>query len=311
MTCAEGDADHTYFVPDGDATIVGPALRDRKLLMRVGAAIGLAAVSLAAIAGLSDQLVVARSVIAANQTATFEAFAAGTAERKAWEASATAERQAAIDAVTATTVARSSTSTAVALATVQAEATVNTVVERRTDYAARIQEIEAAVSAGEWRDAKAKRRGLADELAPALAQGSPLEDAEWLRDLDDRLVAQSNAIATLEQKYLGQRQETAVARNATLATAQREREEAAMRCGDEPQVSLLSGMAHIARDWLEESMHDPRSLKVEGCTPVVFNPTTCWVQVCDFRAKNAFGAMVLERWTFSMAGGEVLVGVKQ
>jgi len=56
---------------------------------------------------------------------------------------------------------------------------------------------------------------------------------------------------------------------------------------------------------IEESAHDPDSIDVSNCTRPVLSKDNCWVSTCDVRGKNAFGALTLQKqtWSYSKALG--------
>jgi hypothetical protein len=68
-------------------------------------------------------------------------------------------------------------------------------------------------------------------------------------------------------------------------------------CGRKPKQSGWSGMVYAAEGYIKEHMHDPDSYEGVGCTdPALTN--RCWVTVCQYRGKNAFGAIVLNQTRF-------------
>lgn len=77
------------------------------------------------------------------------------------------------------------------------------------------------------------------------------------------------------------------------------------KCGEAPVPSWYDGSLTPVRQFLRENANDPDSIKFVGCEPPTLTPT-CWESKCQFRAKNAFGALVLETKTFFMNATTVL-----
>lgn len=78
-------------------------------------------------------------------------------------------------------------------------------------------------------------------------------------------------------------------------------------CGEAaPLVGGFDGELVGAERFVARAAHDPDSVDVENCTPPVLTTDACWISVCDVRAKNAFGALVLNRYRFSVGRAGIL-----
>lgn len=102
-----------------------------------------------------------------------------------------------------------------------------------------------------------------------------------------------------------------VEREQALVRAKAEREQAAAKakeekeaayaaiCGEKPTISSWDGEVIGLERALKETAHDPDSIDVEKCTNPILTTGSCWLVTCNVRGKNAFGAMILQRRTFS------------
>ncbi len=75
--------------------------------------------------------------------------------------------------------------------------------------------------------------------------------------------------------------------------------------GDIPIQSAWDGSYYPVEKYLKRVMHDPDSLKFKGCTKV-FKQETGWMVGCQYRGKNAFGAMILNANWFTIRQGTVI-----
>ena len=73
----------------------------------------------------------------------------------------------------------------------------------------------------------------------------------------------------------------------------------AAACGKKPAIGGWDGELVGLESALQRTAHDPDSIDVENCTDPVLTSRNCWVSTCDVRGRNAFGAKVLQRKTFS------------
>jgi hypothetical protein len=95
---------------------------------------------------------------------------------------------------------------------------------------------------------------------------------------------------------------TAVRAADALAAEQRATE---ARIGPKPVPSVWNGTYGEVRDYLRERAHDPSSVELQECTYAVETPAG-WVVSCTYRAKNLFGALVLDRGRFVVRHGRVV-----
>lgn len=66
--------------------------------------------------------------------------------------------------------------------------------------------------------------------------------------------------------------------------------------GEPPVQSPWDGSYRPVETYLEKTMHNPDSLKMDGCTKV-YHTKSGWLVGCQFRGSNAFGAIVRNaRW---------------
>ena len=68
-------------------------------------------------------------------------------------------------------------------------------------------------------------------------------------------------------------------------------------CGEKTSVRALEYALKII---IKRTAHDPGSISVKNCTSPILSKENCWVTQCDVRGKNAFGAMILNRKTYSI-----------
>lgn len=77
--------------------------------------------------------------------------------------------------------------------------------------------------------------------------------------------------------------------------------------GIRPVRSSLDGSYPEVEAFLRRNMNDPSSLKFVGCTDAKLDqPLDGWITHCEYRGKNAFGALVLNRSSFLIRGGRAL-----
>jgi hypothetical protein len=76
-------------------------------------------------------------------------------------------------------------------------------------------------------------------------------------------------------------------------------------CGDAPKVSSWDGALVGLELKIKETAHDPDSIDVSECTTPVLTKDNCWASTCKVRGKNAFGALILQKqtWSYSKALG--------
>jgi hypothetical protein len=84
----------------------------------------------------------------------------------------------------------------------------------------------------------------------------------------------------------------------------------ATACGPEPQRSPWNEVYTAVESYLEEKANDPDSVDVSRCGQALLTDN-CWVTRCTYRAKNAFGALVLEARDFNIARNNTVIAVSE
>jgi hypothetical protein len=69
-------------------------------------------------------------------------------------------------------------------------------------------------------------------------------------------------------------------------------------CGEKPKNSSWDGAIIGLERFIKANAHDPESVEIDGCTEATMTEEECWVFRCKVRAKNAFGAKILQMKTF-------------
>ncbi|MDP2322535.1 MAG: hypothetical protein Q8N51_00705 [Gammaproteobacteria bacterium] len=96
---------------------------------------------------------------------------------------------------------------------------------------------------------------------------------------------------------------------AAEAEIARQKRESAQRSHAEEAVSGPRPGEHDAlgavESYLRRTANDPGSVEIQRCAKP-FSGRTGWATLCDFRAKNGFGALVLQRWLFVIRNGQVV-----
>lgn len=116
-------------------------------------------------------------------------------------------------------------------------------------------------------------------------------------------------ISAAEREAVASRKKEREERTAAAKAANTERERQARAaaeeaeatfCGEAPTRSAWDGVYSGLKDAVKSAANDPDSVEFVGCTDLVKkHALACWVTVCRFRAKNAFGAKVLATKAFS------------
>lgn len=75
--------------------------------------------------------------------------------------------------------------------------------------------------------------------------------------------------------------------------------------GPAPVMSAWDGGYYEVQRYLKRLLHDPDSLTFEGCTQPVPREDG-WGVICEYRARNGFGALRKEVGTFVIREGEVI-----
>ncbi len=75
--------------------------------------------------------------------------------------------------------------------------------------------------------------------------------------------------------------------------------------GEQPRSSAWDGSYHEVERYLKKVANDPSSIKMGKCTKVYHTPNG-WLVGCDYRGKNAFGAVVRNSHWFTIVQGHVI-----
>lgn len=76
--------------------------------------------------------------------------------------------------------------------------------------------------------------------------------------------------------------------------------------GPKPETGILDGECPIIDKFLKSVANDYNSVEVVDCTSVYEWRDNAWAQRVRFRAKNGFGAKVINDWVFIMRNGSVI-----
>lgn len=87
------------------------------------------------------------------------------------------------------------------------------------------------------------------------------------------------------------------------AKEREERTELLDYCGKPPKRNDSDGIDDVA-SFVRQTAHDPDSIEVSDCSVFILDERKCWVTTCNVRGKNAFGAKILNRQTFSLERDE-------
>lgn len=143
------------------------------------------------------------------------------------------------------------------------------------------------------------------DVASRLGATEPVVRVRLGPAIDTALEAISRRRARIHRQV--ERAEAVEAREAaTEARAAAAAEQLMRACGPAPRLAA-DGTPYAAYRWARAAANDPGSVEFAGCTtPELISRRECWVVRCNFRARNGFGALVLEQHRFSIAGDEVL-----
>lgn len=86
---------------------------------------------------------------------------------------------------------------------------------------------------------------------------------------------------------------------------ERERKERIIKFGKVPTQSAWDGSYIVVENYLKRAANDPDSIEVDGCTKV-YHTENGWLVGCDYRGRNAFGALVRQSNWFTIVHGQVL-----
>lgn len=82
--------------------------------------------------------------------------------------------------------------------------------------------------------------------------------------------------------------------------------ELAARCGPRPEFSAWDGELIGSESFIRQAANDPDSIDVERCSLPTLDRRRCWETTCDVLGRNAFGAMVRNRYRFTVVRGEIV-----
>lgn len=125
--------------------------------------------------------------------------------------------------------------------------------------------------------------------------------------LPDTLVAVTAAVDGVSKEYLRREAVDALRAEADKLAEKYTPDVVAYRvtkelCGPEPTISAWDGSIIGLERAFGEVAHDPDSVEISECTKPRMSDN-CWLTTCKVRAKNGFGALVLQRYRFAVTGG--------
>jgi len=162
------------------------------------------------------------------------------------------------------------------------------------ELAAEVQTIAGMIAKRDWEYASMRAQAARTRLS-AFAGTTVATSKAWL-DLDQRLRAQQKLIEPEMQRIDAKKQAAEATANAARGAVQAE----ADARGPMP---LDTGGGYLAVDFfMKERLKDPGSYEPSGCSPARAEGAF-WVATCTYRAKNSFGALVLESGRFFMQKG--------
>lgn len=82
------------------------------------------------------------------------------------------------------------------------------------------------------------------------------------------------------------------------------------KIGKSPNVSPWNGVPTIVERYVKNKAKDSSSVEFKGCSSLLFSDIG-WSTICQFRAKNSFGALSLEQMKFTMRNDIVFNAYKQ
>lgn len=137
-------------------------------------------------------------------------------------------------------------------------------------------------------------------LRTTLSAAGPSAREQHGRDIDRRITAIDRRRSSIRSQV--ERAEI----------EQRAREIYAAMCGSEPPVlGPWDGELMGAERVLAETANDPDSIDVERCTQPVLTSDDCWTTTCNVRGRNAFGALVLNRYRFSVGARNTIINYRR
>lgn len=161
----------------------------------------------------------------------------------------------------------------------------------------RLEEARQTISAGDLTKSTELLDALRDETARYDASPvAELLEFQSLRRGVDALGKDLEAAAERERRERADAQrkvdDAESARRAALVE----------KCGEASGWYALWPMASVYTA-LTMGLRDPDSLELDKCGDPVLDEKKCWILTCDWRAKNAFGALVLHRVRYFIKQG--------
>jgi len=175
--------------------------------------------------------------------------------------------------------------------------------------------VEAEKAAAEKRriDFLATRNETFAKVEAALARKKPHDVLAMLEPhksyLDTDLKARFDtawAATAPEREALAERERKA-AQAIAKAAADREAADKATiaRIGNAPVAYAWDGSYGEVERYLERVANDPDSIDIEGCSKSVESKKG-WIVRCEYRGKNAFGALIKKNGLFVISHGQVV-----
>ena len=185
--------------------------------------------------------------------------------------------------------------------------------EERADFDEALKGMDEDIAKGKKHAANRRWLDADGEYKFALAKIGAVEEAKgWLRqhvpsDFDaparrrevDALRRSIAGPVAAERKRVEREERERAKELAKLEQARAVEEAYRALCGPKPELGPWDGELPGLESVIARTAHDPDSIDVENCTPPVLSPEDCWISTCSVRGKNMFGAMILQRRTFS------------
>ena len=135
----------------------------------------------------------------------------------------------------------------------------------------------------------AKTSALVEQL-----KSVPAEMINRNRDLYKQLSELNPQNATYREKFEHYQRKVSAAEEKAANIKQREDNERNARLlafGQPPLKSEWDGSYSVVESYLKQVANDPASIDIQACTDV-FHTKQGWLVGCDYRGKNAFGALI-------------------
>ena len=89
------------------------------------------------------------------------------------------------------------------------------------------------------------------------------------------------------------------------AKKEAERKKLLAEFGEKPVISQWDGSYFEVKKYLKQVANDPDSIEMDGCTDV-YHTKNGWLVGCNYRGKNAFGALIRNSSWFTIRHGQVI-----